>query len=107
MFANLLTNAVKAAGEGGVIAARATPGNGDLQVTVENTGDRVNPDDGERWFQPFRSSTVETDPVLGRGLGLGLAIVRNILAEYGAGIRFSKARPPFATALTITFPTDR
>ena len=45
-------------------------------------------DDAERWFRPFESTTLETDPVLGQGMGMGLPITRNMLEEYGASIDF-------------------
>ena len=32
----------------------------------------VDLDEAERWFKPFESTTVQTDPVLGQGMGMGL-----------------------------------
>jgi len=105
VFSNLLTNAVKAAGTGGKIRARAeTNTDGSITVVVENTGVAVDPLDGERWFGPFESSTTEVDPVLGQGMGLGLPITRNLLAEYGADIQFVNPGPGYATALQVVFP---
>ncbi len=105
VFSNLLTNAVKAAGTGGEIHARAET-NADRSTTlvIENTGLAVDPEDGERWFAPFESSTTEVDPVLGQGMGLGLPITRNLLAEYGAVICFAHPSAGYATALQIVFP---
>jgi signal transduction histidine kinase len=105
VFSNLLTNAVKAAGEKGKIRATAgTTHDGSIRVLVENTGQRVSPEEGERWFQPFESTTTDIDPVLGQGMGLGLPITRSILEQYGADIRFaSPTAPPYVTAVEIVF----
>jgi signal transduction histidine kinase len=105
VFSNLLTNAIKAAGTNGKIRGQASAEeNGSIVLRIENTGVVVNPDKGERWFKPFESTTVETDPVLGQGMGMGLPITRNILEEYGATIKFVHPSQGYATAVEITFP---
>ncbi len=105
VFSNLLTNAVKAAGDGGRIRATASIiDQGGVRVLLENTGKRIEPTEGERWFLPFESTTTELDPVLGQGMGLGLPITRGILDQYGAEIHFvAPSSRPFVTALEITF----
>jgi signal transduction histidine kinase len=105
IFANLLTNAVKAAGEGGKIIAYASRStNGSVRLVIENTGAKVDPEEGERWFRPFESTTTSADPVLGQGMGLGLPITRNMLEEYGAEIRFIAPSRGFSTSVEILFP---
>ncbi|MCA9588394.1 MAG: ATP-binding protein [Myxococcales bacterium] len=105
IFTNLLTNAVKAAGTDGFIRATADLSDeGVLRVRLENTGEAVDPAEGERWFRPFESTTVQLDPVLGQGMGLGLGITRDLLAEVGATITFVRPRKGAATALEIAFP---
>jgi signal transduction histidine kinase len=103
VFANLLTNAVKAAGREGRIRATANSTDKSTTVRVENTGVKVRVSDGERWFRPFESSTTEVDDVLGQGMGLGLTITRRILEEYGATIKFVAPSPMFSTAIEIGF----
>jgi signal transduction histidine kinase len=105
IFANLLSNGVKAAGNGGSIRARATVTKQATIVTIENSGKRVRVSEGERWFKPFESTTTSVDPVLGQGMGLGLPITRSMLEQYGAEIRFVEPTEGFATSLSITFPT--
>lgn len=105
VFANLLTNALKAAGPEGTIKASATQSRqGEITVRVENTGVSVDPEEGEQWFRPFESTTASVDAVLGQGMGLGLPITRTILEEYGAEISFVEPADGFATALVIRFP---
>ncbi len=105
VFSNLLTNAIKAAGNEGRIRAHGrVEEDGSIVIQIENTGDVVNLEEGGRWFLPFESTTVETDPVLGQGMGMGLPITRNMLEEYGATINFVRPHRGYATALEITFP---
>ncbi len=105
IFSNLLTNAVKAASENGVIRASGrVDAEGHVILRLENTGTPIELEDAERWFRPFESTTLETDPVLGQGMGMGLPITRNMLEEYGASIQFVPASRGFATAVEIVFP---
>ncbi len=105
VFANLLTNAIKAAGTDGRVRGFAQPGgNGRVVLRVENTGRRVDLSDAERWFRPFESTTAEPDPILGQGMGMGLPITRDMLEEYGAEIRFVEpSSADYTTALEIAF----
>lgn len=104
VFANLLTNAVKSAGEGGRVTASAATDDGLLSVRVENTGVAVALDEAECWFEPFESTTQEVDPVLGQGMGLGLTITRRILDYYGISVGFAEPDPLYSTAIEIVFP---
>lgn len=105
VFSNLLTNSVKAAGDDGRIRATGKlDREGQVVLKIENTGAAIDLDEAERWFRPFESTTIETDPVLGQGMGMGLPITRNMLEEYGATIQFVPPSRGFATALELTFP---
>jgi len=105
IFSNLLTNAIKAAGQGGCIRASGRRANDDkVVVRVENTGVQVNLGEGENWFKPFASSSANVDPGLGQGMGLGLTITRRMLDDYAADIRFVDPSPGFATCVELTFP---
>ncbi|PYQ31131.1 MAG: hypothetical protein DMF56_04305 [Acidobacteria bacterium] len=106
VFSNLLTNAVKAAGEAGRIRATSRRAKDSVILRIENTGSSVHPAKGERWFRPFESSTAQVDAVLGQGMGLGLPITRGVLAEYGGTIKFVTPSKGFATALEIVLPSQ-
>ncbi len=105
IFANILTNAVKAAGEDGHILASASRGDEQVRILIQNTGTAVQLDEAERWFKPFQSTTFEVNPVLGQGMGLGLTITRNLLENYGAVVKFIQPDSPFATAVEIALPS--
>ena len=104
IFANLLTNAVKAAGVNGRILASADDRNDQVRIRIQNTGAEVRMDEAERWFKPFQSTTSEVDPVLGQGMGLGLPITRNLLEYYGGAIVFVQPDEPYRTAVEMTLP---
>ena len=104
VFANLLTNAVKAAGEGGCIRASASRNVDQVRIRIQNTGDAVRLEDAERWFKPFQSTTTDVHPALGQGMGLGLTITRNLLELYGAIVTFVRPDSPFATAVEVALP---
>ena len=104
VFSNLLSNAVKAAKPDGKIIAQAHAEDSSVKVRIENTGSVVDPAKGEKWFRPFESTTVKTDPVLGQGMGMGLPITRNMLEEYGASVAFVRPTRGYSTAIEITFP---
>ena len=105
VFANLLTNAVKAVGQDGRIRASASIEAGQIRIRIQNTGTAADLDEAERWFRPFESTTTNVDPVLGQGLGLGLPITRSLLDNYGAAVRFVRPNRPFATAVEVALPS--
>ena len=104
VFANLLTNAVKAAERGGRIRASASSASGRIRLIVQNTGAAVDVSESERWFEPFESTTDTVQPVLGQGMGLGLTITRRMLDYYGITISFVAPTSPYATAIEVIFP---
>jgi signal transduction histidine kinase len=101
IFSNLLTNAVKAAGNGGRIWAHAVPRDDGTLLRVENTGIKVDLREAERWFLPFESTTVTADPILGQGMGMGLPLTRQMLEQYGSSIRFAEPSRGFKTAVEV------
>jgi signal transduction histidine kinase len=104
VLTNLVTNAVKAAGRGGRVRASGRADTaGNVEMLLQNTGAHVDPTDGEQWFLPFASGSMNIDAGLGQGTGLGLPITRDILAEYGSTVRFVPAEVGFATAVQVIF----
>ncbi|HYJ04892.1 MAG TPA: ATP-binding protein [Chthoniobacterales bacterium] len=107
IFSNLLTNAAKAAGKRGRIrASGGIDSSGNVAIKVENTGTAVDLDRAERWFRPFATTTTESDPILGQGMGMGLPITRSTLEEYGAEVKFVRPSRGFTTALQINLTKD-
>lgn len=107
VLTNLLSNAIKAAGSGGQVVVNGREGDGLLSIRVENTGAAVDPEDGERWFRPFETTTADIDDTLGQGMGLGLPLTRRIIEEYGGEISFVSPGRGFATAIEVRLPVGR
>ncbi|MGO8502060.1 ATP-binding protein [Rhizobium leguminosarum] len=104
ILSNVISNAVKFSGDHGEIRISATDTERSLRIRVENTGASVELETSERWFQPFRSTTLNVDETLGQGMGLGLTITRSLIDEYGGTIRFCPPSPGYSTAIEIELP---
>jgi signal transduction histidine kinase len=75
-LSNLLLNALQATPQGGRVALLAAAANGDLVISVQDSGSGVPADLRERIWEPFFTTRQ-------RGTGLGLAIVRKRVQEIG------------------------
>src|SRR5678815_4554771 len=75
---NLITNAVHAVENGGRVVVRAqADGPATVMLEVADSGPGISEEDRERIFEPF--FTTKSD---GKGSGLGLPIVRNIVEQH-------------------------
>lgn len=104
VLTNLLSNAIKAAGSPGTVEISGANGASGVRFLVANTGVVVDPGEAEAWFQPYVSTSTDVDPVLGQGMGLGLPITRDLVAEYGGTVRFVSPPAGFATAVEVVIP---
>lgn len=75
-LSNLLLNALQATPQGGRVELLAVSANGDLVISVQDSGSGVPADLRERIWEPFFTTRQ-------RGTGLGLAIVRKRVQEIG------------------------
>ncbi len=76
---NLLTNAIQAMPEGGLLAI-TIDGDGDqVLIAVEDTGVGIAPENLSRIFQPLFTTKA-------KGIGLGLALASNLATAHGGGI---------------------
>jgi signal transduction histidine kinase len=75
-LSNLVLNALQATPQGGRVAMSAVAANGDLVISVQDSGSGVPADLRERIWEPFFTTRQ-------RGTGLGLAIVRKRVQEIG------------------------
>jgi signal transduction histidine kinase len=89
LIGNLLENAVRHNVEGGWVTAGMTRGEGDVVVTVANSGPVLSPQTATDIFQPFmRGAATRTGSA--EGSGLGLSIVATIVAAHKGRVH---ARP--------------
>ena len=82
---NLLSNAIKFTPPGGCIGVSAVQENGDVVVTVEDSGVGIPADFLPHIFEPFRQLDMSTTRRHG-GLGIGLTIVKSIIEAHGGSV---------------------
>jgi len=70
-----------------------------VEITIEDSGPGIPPEDKERLFLPYFSTKRS-------GTGLGLAIVNRIVAEHHGSIRVEENFPT-GTKFVIELPVDR
>jgi signal transduction histidine kinase len=96
---NLLLNALQATPSGGQVRLAASAINGELSITVEDTGAGVPIDLRERIWEPFFTTRQ-------RGTGLGLAIVRKRVQEVGGSASLGVARYGSGAVFYLRLPLD-
>jgi signal transduction histidine kinase/ActR/RegA family two-component response regulator len=104
IFGNLLTNAAKFTPSGGRIAVVVTKTSDRVRVTVRDTGCGIAADQLQRIFEPFVQADRARDELRG-GLGLGLAIVRNLVERHGGAIAVHSEGRGLGAAFTVELPT--
>jgi signal transduction histidine kinase len=104
VVSNLLSNAIKAAGSDGRVQITGAALLNGIRLLIQNSGVAVRPEEAENWFRPYASTTTDVDLVLGQGMGLGLPITRDLIAEYGGSVRFVRPADSFATAIEVLIP---
>jgi len=103
VFWNLLSNAVKFTDAGGHISIRLAEVDNRLRVSITDTGMGISPEFIPQVFQRFK----QADPSAARrhgGLGLGLALVREILHMHGGTVDVESAGLRAGTTFTVVLP---
>jgi len=81
---NLLVNATKFTPEGGTITLRAKEQNGSLIIEVQDTGYGIPEEEQRRLFRPYHRQIGDREHL--SGLGLGLALCKNLVQLHGGRI---------------------
>lgn len=82
----LVDNGLDHTPSGGVVTLTVMPGARTVQLTVDDTGSGIPPDQRERVFEPFATMSGAPRRRLG-GSGLGLAIAHRIVVAHAASIQ--------------------
>lgn len=99
---NLVENAIKYNFSDGTITVTATQQNSQLHLTVEDTGNGIPEELKERIFEPFFRLDKSRSRELG-GVGLGLALVREIVRVHNGSI-LVKNNANSGTTFEVIFP---
>jgi signal transduction histidine kinase len=85
--------------EGGQLTIKAEPTTaGKVRIVLSDTGRGMSPDQVERLFEPFATSTTG-------GTGLGLSIVYQIIRDHNGTINVRSAEGE-GTTITVELPRD-
>lgn len=99
---NLLSNAIKYSPSGGPVTVSVTPAGRAVQIRVADRGMGMRPQDAEDVFgRFFRSPNARMSTI--PGLGLGLAVAREIVERHGGSIRCESALGE-GTVFTVVLP---
>ena len=100
-FVNLLSNALQAMPEGGLLKVRTRLVNGDplspqVELSIEDSGCGISQEQMKKIFNPFFTTRE-------KGTGLGLAIVRGIVDTHHGDIEL-RSRPGEGTTVALRLP---
>ncbi|REK56564.1 MAG: hypothetical protein C6W55_07390 [Thermobacillus sp.] len=99
IIGNLLDNAIKHTENGSIVVSAVEQG-GMIEVSVEDTGEGIDPEHLPHLFEAFRTFDDTTEQ---RGFGLGLSIVRQLVELQGGAITVDTAKGA-GTTFTFTLP---
>jgi len=100
VFVNIVTNAMQAMEGRGTLTLSTTRDNGFVRATVRDTGPGIPRNNLHRIFDPFFTTKEQ-----GKGTGLGLHIVRDIVTKYGGNVTAESALGQGAT-FTVKLPAS-
>jgi two-component system, NtrC family, sensor kinase len=98
---NLLSNAVKFTPEGGSIVVASARVDGEVQVSVTDTGPGIVAEDRERIFEEFQQTDVGVQQR--EGTGLGLALSKRLVELHGGRI-WVESEPGHGSCFVFTLP---
>ncbi len=100
---NLLSNAIKFTKKGGKVELLLERINSHIEVSVTDTGQGINPEFLPHVFERFRQADASTTRSHG-GLGLGLAITRQLVELHGGTITATSPGVGMGSTFTIVLP---
>jgi PAS domain S-box-containing protein len=100
---NVLANAVKFTPEGGQVDLALAQRGGMMELVVRDSGEGMSPEVLPHIFEAFRQGDSSTTRKRG-GLGLGLAIARQLVDMHGGRITASSEGPGRGAIFTVALP---
>ncbi len=105
VFSNLLNNAAKYTPEGGTVSLTAEHDGAQVVVRIHDTGVGIPPDILPKVFELF----TQVDKTLNRsqgGLGIGLALVQQLVELHGGTVAVRSDGPRAGTEFTVRLPAS-
>jgi GAF domain-containing protein/anti-sigma regulatory factor (Ser/Thr protein kinase) len=99
---NLLTNAVKFTPDGGTVRLRAARENGEVRLSVHDTGIGIAAEDQQRIFEEFQQATHQGDQSR-EGTGLGLTLSKRMVELHGGTLTVDST-PGKGSTFTVVLP---
>jgi len=103
VFWNLLTNAVKFTPKSGRVAVTVGLAGSHLQVSIEDSGEGIEPAFLPHIFERFRQADASTSRRHG-GLGLGLSIVKQLVELHGGSVSASSGGSGTGSTFNVALP---
>lgn len=97
---NLIGNAVKFTPQGGSVKVFSAYTDGNVKVSVSDTGPGIPKENLTTIFEKFRQGPLHPDQM--KGTGLGLAIVKHIITAHGGKV-WAESEPNQGSGSTFTF----
>ena len=104
VIANILNNAAKYTPIGGHIVLAVTHVDGNISFTIEDDGIGIEPHVLSRVFDLFAQAERTSDRSQG-GLGIGLALVQNLVSLHGGSVQAYSAGLGSGSKFTVTLPS--
>ncbi len=102
---NLLANAIKFTPRGGWVIVKATRTNGHVEILVSDNGRGIPPEFLPHVFERFRQAESSTRRAQG-GIGLGLAIVRQLVESHGGTVRAESEGTDRGATFIVSLPLE-
>jgi len=99
---NLLANAVKFTPDGGTVSIRAERDNGEVRLSVHDTGIGIAAEDQQRIFEEFQQASHQGERSR-EGTGLGLTLTKRMVELHGGTITVQSA-PGKGSTFTVALP---
>jgi two-component system OmpR family sensor kinase len=106
VITNLIDNALKYTPAGGTVTVRADQVDGNIEVAISDTGAGISPEDLPHIFDRFFQTDKSRRGGSGHGVGLGLAIAREIVIAHNGSIEVVSS-PGSGSTFVVKIPIAR
>ncbi|MDP9012369.1 MAG: diguanylate cyclase [Pseudomonadota bacterium] len=103
ILSNLLDNATNFTKEGGYIRISVVTDPASISIAISDTGIGMSPESSSTIFEPFMQD-INAIGLNGAGLGIGLAVVRELVVAHGGTISASSAGIGLGSTFVVTLP---